>query len=231
MVNKIQEIEQSIKNEKIRQLIKSKILNGLICLKKFITMSPGVISPGKIEDKISEIRSYVSIWIKNTELLKNIEITLKEFEERYIEMILPDEDNRVESSEEVILREQPKSLPNYARKLLNEVDPIKGDVSYLPIGPCSHYCIVYKVSGNVSYVIPLTTTEGIFSGYEISKSRFFRGIAIFTLYQFPTSLVKEKLTIPYDHKGELRSIFKAVEDEFRSIMPRKVVKKKALKSL
>lgn len=237
MISKILEIETGIKNEKLRQSIKTNILNCFVCIKNYITLSPGVISPGKVENKVKEIREYVKVWIKNTDLTKKIESVLGEFENRYIELI-QEEDKIIEEKQELINEvigpveiERPIALPNYTRKLLSEVDPIKGDVSYLPIGPCSHYCIVYKVVGDISYVIPLTTTLGIFAGYEISKSRFFKGMAEHALYQFPTSLVKEKLTMPYDHKGELRCIFKYVEDGFRSIFPKVKGKKKPSKSL
>ena len=233
MLSKLVNLEKEIKNEKLRQSIKTDILNCIVCLKNYITFSPGVISPGKTEDKIKEIRGYIKVWIKNASLVDKIDKTITEFEYRYLE-ISPNPPEEKEVTELInIPDERPKTLPNYVRKLLNEVDPIKGDVSYLPIGPCSHYCIVYKISGDVTYVIPLTTTLDVFSGYEISKSRFYKGMAIYTLHQFPTSLVKEKLTIPYDHKGELRNIFKSVEEEFRSIFPKttKRLKRKPLKSL
>lgn len=238
MLEKIQKIEHLIKNEKIRNSIRSKILNGFTYLKNFITLSPGILSPGKVEDKICEIKSYTTVWVKNEQLNKDISNLLLEYESRYLEMI-PDkvDEEKQELVKEIIgttdIPTPAATLPNYVRKLLSEVDPIKGDVSYLPIGPCSHYCIVYKVLGDISYVIPLTTTPGVFTGYKISKSRFFKGIAIYTLYQFPTSMVKDKLTIPYDHKSELKEIFKSVENTIRSIFPREVKrgKRKTPKSL
>lgn len=225
MVNNLIEIEKEIKEEKLRHSIKTDILNCIVCLKNYITMSPGVISPGKVEKKIKDIRSFVKVWIKNPNLINKINSTLIEFENRFIEMIpekLTENLEKQDTIDTIGTTEisRPVALPNYTRKLLSDVDPIKGDVSYLPIGPCSHYCIVYKVCNDITYVIPLTTTKDIFTGYEISKSRFFKGIAIYTLYQFPTSLVKEKLTIPYDHKSELRNIFRSVENEFRSIFPK-----------
>ena len=174
MLNKLIDLEKGIKNEKLRQSIKTDILNCIVCLKNYITLSPGVISPGKTENKIKEVRGYVKVWIKNTSLVEKINKTLTEFENRYLE-ILPNPPEEKDMTESISIPEnQPTILPNYVRKLLSEVDPIRGDVSYLPIGPCSHYCIVYKISGNVTYVIPLTTTMGIFSGYEISKSRFYK---------------------------------------------------------
>ena len=115
--------------------------------------------------------------------------------------------------------------PNYTRKLFKDISIVKGDVTFLPIGPCCHYCIVYKVVDNIAYVIPITTTPDIFNGYSISKSRFWRGTAIYALYQFPIEIVIEKFTMPYDNKSELRSIFKSLESTFKSILPKEKKRK------
>ena len=67
----------------------------------------------------------------------------------------------------------------------------------------------------------MTTTGGhLGEGYDIAKSRFFKGKALYSLYQFPISMVKEKFTIPFDNITELRNIFKGFEDNMRKILPR-----------
>lgn len=34
----------------------------------------------------------------------------------------------------------------------------RGDVAFLPIGPILHYCIVFKVVGEISFVLSITTS-------------------------------------------------------------------------
>lgn len=205
---------------KVRHSIKVSILNDLIYLRNYITTSPGIISPAKVEDKIRELKSLLKVWITNSTILNEFNLLSNEYIDRYIEMknitVNPEKD----SSEEEDKKLYTAPIPNYTKKLLKNIAVIRGDVSYLPIGPCCHYCIVYKIVDNIAFVIPMTTTPDVFNGYQISKSRFWRGTAIHAIYQFPLEIVEEKFTMPYDHKGELKEIFKSLELTIKNILPK-----------
>ena len=207
---------------KIRHSIKVDILNSIVCMKNYITTSPGIISPGKVEEKIKVIESLLKVWVTDPKILSEFEELSKDYVSKYIELV-PENMDKIEASKEEVgdqLISEKSVIPNHTRRLFKGVNIIKGDVSYLPIGPCCHYCITYKVVNNIAYVIPMTTTPDIFTGFQISKSRFWKGTAIYALYQFPVDFVADKFTMPYDHKGELKDIFKSLEKEFKSILPK-----------
>ena len=225
----------SIKEErKLRNTYRVNILNDIYFIQKFLTSSPGVIGPGKVEEKINSIKKQLkSPWITQynkslcEKLGESIEKVEKEFTERYLEMP-KEEDTAVDVTDEVIESNNPYSsstvweaLPRRTVSLFKDVEIRKGDVSYLPVGPCCHYCIIYKIVGETVYVIPLTTTDGIFEGYKLEKSRFFKGTAIYSLQQFPKSMVEQKFTMPFDHKSECNQIFKSFEETMSKVIKRK----------
>ena len=214
---------------KVKNSIKVEILNSIVYMKNYITTSPGIISPGKVEEKIKAVKSLLKVWVNDSKILSEFEELSKDYIDKYIYLIPEMDKIKINKEEEEEVKDQLISeksvIPNYTRKLFKGVNIIRGDVSYLPIGPCCHYCIVYKVVNNVAYVIPMTTTPDIFTGFQISKSRFWKGTAIYALYQFPIDFVADKFTMPYDHKGELRDIFRSLEKEFKLILPKDRKKK------
>ena len=231
LANKIESLLLRYKEEKLRNTIKSDILNGLGFIKKFIESSPGVISPIKVSEKMKEVEGYLKVWIKKPDLVEETKSIFSEITNRYIDISETKEDKNVITS---VLDKKPikdSILPWHTKRLFSEVDIRRQDVAYLPIGPCNHYCLVYKVVGDKTYIIPITTDVDAFDGYSIEKSRFFRGKAIFSLYQFPTSMVKDKFVLPYDHKSEANNIFKALEEFMTSILPKKRAKPKPSKIL
>ena len=231
MVNRIDKFSDKFKNGsiKIRHSIKVTILNALVYMKNFITSSPGVISSSKVEERIDEVYSLLKVWVTDSKILSEFKEIATDYVDKYIELkdykedMLKEEKTAEEGDKKVINNTSP--TPNYTKKLFKDISIVKGDVTFLPIGPCCHYCIVYKVVDNIAYVIPITTTPDIFNGYSISKSRFWRGTAIYALYQFPIEIVIEKFTMPYDNKSELRSIFKSLESTFKSILPKEKKRK------
>lgn len=217
MESRLLQLIDEIKSEKIKHSIKVDILNNLEYIKSFITSSPGLISPGKVEDKMKDVSGYLKVWIRNSEILEKAEELFKEIKVRYIDLV--EEEKPEENSTVVPVISY--TIPGYTKKLFKDVELKKGDISYLPIGPSSHYCIIYKILNDTCYLIPMTTTGGhLGEGYDIAKSRFFKGKALYSLYQFPISMVKEKFTIPFDNITELRNIFKGFEDNMRKILPR-----------
>ena len=231
MIKELTELHSKIKELKGKNSIKVNILNSIDYLIKFIETSPGIIGTSKIEDKIAIIRSnIVSPWLSLEKgLIDEVRELLDRYTDKYINLIpVEEEECKIEDtkSELSLFPEQVTvQMPHRLKRLFIDVVPMKGDVSYLPIGPIHHYCIVYKVVGDVSYVIPLTTTTGIFEGYTLEKSRFFKGTAIISLSQFPTSLVSEKFVMPYDNKSEFRNICKTLEEQLFKILPRQKKKK------
>lgn len=225
---KIDILSLKFKDEKLRNTIKTNILNGLIFIKKFLESSPGIISPSKVCEKINQIKEYLGVWVKNKDLIDSTNDIFKEIIDKYINLV--DEEDTEKPKEQSIeinkLSEKPVKdyVPWYTKKLFNGIEVKRQDVAYLPIGPCHHYCIVYKVLGDKTYIIPITTNIDAFDGYVIEKSRFFKGKAIFSIYQYPTSVVKDKLVLPYDHKSEVNNIFKALEEFMTSILPKKRLK-------
>lgn len=219
LVNSINNLLSEVKKEKLRNTIKVEILNNLDYIKTFITSSPGLISPSIVSNKIKEIRQYLKVWIKNTNLVSELEKVFIEVENRYITLVEDNDDSPLvnEKPIEVI----PATIPSRTKKLFKDVELQRGDVSYLPVGPCCHYCIVYKIIDDTCLVIPITSSGGHLGfGYDIEKSRFFKGTVLYSLSQFPISMVVDGFTMPYDSIGELRKIFKGFEEKLRSILPK-----------
>ena len=79
---------------------------------------------------------------------------------------------------------------------------------------------MYKVIKDITLVIPMTTDTESFEGFEIKKSRFWKGKAIYSINQFPTSVVKRGFVMPYDHKLEGNQIIKRCEEFLKEIFPK-----------
>ena len=231
MLDRINSLLLKYKEEKLKNTIKTNILNNLEFIKRFIESSPGVISPVKVSEKMKEVEGYLRVWIKKPDLIEETNSLFSEITNRYIDISETKEEKGLVTS---VLGKKPVKdsiIPWHTKKLFSGVEIRRQDVAYLPIGPCNHYCLIYKIVGESTYIIPITTDTETFDGYLIEKSRFFKGKAIFSLYQYPTSMVKDRLVLPYDHKSEANNIFKALEDFMTSILPRKRVKSKAPKIL
>lgn len=236
MIDKLEEYIHKIRESKtLKNKYRTSILTDLDVVLRFLKTSPGIISPAKVDEKIE----LITVTLKNpwcqvldsslitdlTKLLANIrkDYILLEGEERVVAECPTERDKDILSLPEEDLLDKGtviSALPKRILRLL-DVDIQKGDVSLLPIGPCQHYCLVYKIIDDITYVIPITSTPGVFVGYPITKSRFFKGMAIFSIQQFPTALVRSKLAMPYDNKSECYAIFRAFEENIRSIVPRK----------
>lgn len=96
----------------------------------------------------------------------------------------------------------------------------KGDVVSLPVGPVDHYCLVCKVVDDRTYVIPITTQTS-FKGLKVEKSRFFKGTAIFSVLQYPTSMCTSRFIMPFDHKTEAAFLIRTVTKYLQNnVLPR-----------
>ena len=231
MIDKLEEYIHKIRESKtLKNKYRTSILTDLDVVLRFLKTSPGIISPAKVDEKIE----LIVVTLKNpwcnvlgsslitdlTKLLVDIRknYILLEGEERVVAVCPTERDKDLLSLPEEDLLDKGtviSALPKRLLRLLN-VDIQKGDVSLLPIGPCQHYCLVYKIVDDITYVIPITSTPGVFVGYPITKSRFFKGMAIFSIQQFPTALVRSKLAMPYDNKSECYAIFRAFEENIIS---------------
>ena len=123
-----------------------------------------------------------------------------------------------------------KYLPMYIERLRPETIE-RGDVAFLPIGPILHYCIVFKVVGEISFVLSITTSGEAkgFVGYQLERSRFFKGTALYTLHQVPTALVNRKFVMPYDNKAELGRIFTGCEEYLKTNVLKRTYNKRKKK--
>lgn len=235
IIDQLEKCINEIKSLSLRNSIKARILTDLDFILRFLKTSPGIISPVKAEDKIySVIANLKNPWCSksiDSSIIKTTEGILQDIKKSYIQL-----EEKPKKLDEVLLDPVADvvdpvtvidTLPRRLSRLLVGVEIKKGDVALLPVGPCNHYCIIYKILGDITYVVPMTTTPGVFTGYSLEKSRFFRGMAIFSIHQFPTSMVSSRLTMPYDNKSECNNIFRALEDTLRGVLPK--VKKKTKK--
>lgn len=219
----IKELLDILKSKnKIKNTIKCTMFNNLIYLERYIQHGPGIVSPAKVEEKLDSTIELSTIWIKDSEFNS----LLNSVSERIKNNNLVEEKVALDNEENAVIIEEPPSIPRYIERLRPK-EIVKLDVAYLPIGPVNHYCLVYKVIGEVSFVIPFTTS-GVdqFVGYDITKSRFWKGKAVYTLHQFPTSMVLSKFVMPYDHKTEAMLIIKNCESYIRGLLPKERKRKK-----
>ena len=221
LVEDIDNIILDIKGEKIKNTIKTEIINNLDYVKLFITSSPGLISPSIVGDKINTTRQYLKVWVKGNNIYSTCDTIFSEIESRFINLQDTEEDKE-EDSVKIPEDYTSYTIPSRTKKLFSkDMEIRRGDVSYLPVGPCRHYCIVYKIIDDTCLVLPITTSGGYLGfGYDIEKSRFFKGTVLYSINQFPKSMVAEYFALPYDSVGEVRKIFKGFEEMMKSILPK-----------
>lgn len=244
-VTEIGDIRKSISDYKnIKNSIKKVITEGLDEIIRFLTVGPGVVSPEATRTRCNKIVDLIKIWYKNPEDRDCVErildvkrkfitpsLTAGESEEKSISQRKEEIVTRSKELEEKIpadLRE--KYLPMYIERLRPETIE-RGDVAFLPIGPILHYCIVFKVVGEISFVLSITTSGEAkgFVGYQLKRSRFFKGTALYTLHQVPTALVNRKFVMPYDNKAELGRIFTGCEEYLKTNVLKRTYNKRKKK--
>ena len=137
---------------------------------------------------IEELRELIGTWCRKDtkafDILDEIEILYKDVVDILGEVIEKDdpkeevpeigEEKKEEEEDLVVIPPAAvlKSMPIYFTRLKPK-SLEKYDVSYLPIGPINHYCIIAKIdkSNNSVFVIPITTDVKKFTGQMIEKSR------------------------------------------------------------
>lgn len=224
VISELGAIRKSLSEYKnVKNGIKKKVLENLDEINRFLLIGPGVVSPELTRTRCNKVVDLIKVWYRSLQDYNSIMEKIIDIKKTFVTPLVISElnpssekenniveevkrDNTTEeSSEEPIVSQKQVTLPSYVEKLRPD-NIIKGDVAFLPIGPVLHYCIVVKSVGNYSFVIPITSNLTDFVGYVIEKSRFFKGMAIFTIVQVPTSLVKRKFVMPYDNKTELSNI-------------------------
>ncbi len=227
----------------IKSEIKKRILENLDEVIRFLIVGPGVVSPEMTRTRCNRVVDLLKVWYKSSDSSSMIEKIL-EVKKKYVVVCIPTdtpeqppEEREVCSLEKEVINKskeledkispelREKYLPLYIERLRpSKIE--KGDVAFLPIGPILHYCIVFKVVDDVSFVISLTTDPESFVGYKIEKSRFFKGTAIYAIHQVPTALVMRKFVMPYDSKSELNKILSGCEDYFKTNILKRTYKRK-----
>lgn len=237
-ITELGNIRKSVNDYKsIKNSIKKTITEGLDEMIRFLMVGPGVVSPEATRTRCNKVVDLVKIWYRDRDCVEKI----LDIKRRFISPALPaDEEKPITQREEEVVTKskeleekipadlREKYLPMYIERLRPETVE-RGDVAFLPIGPILHYCIVFKVVGEISFVLSITTSGEAkgFVGYQLEKSRFFKGTAMYTLHQVPTALVTRKFVMPYDNKAELGRIFSGCEDYLKTnVLKRTYTKRK-----
>lgn len=245
-ITELGDIRRSVNNYKnIKNSIKKSITEGLDEIIRFLMVGPGIVSPEATRTRCNKIVDLIKVWYKNPESRECIEKIL-DIKRKFISPTLTAEESEEKSSishreEEIVTRSKEledkipadlreKYLPMYIERLRPETVE-RGDVAFLPIGPILHYCIVFKVVGDISFVLSITTSGEAkgFIGYQLEKSRFFKGTAMYTLHQVPTALVNRKFVMPYDNKAELGKILSGCEDYLKTNVLKRTYNKRKKK--
>lgn len=233
----------------IKNNIKKELVESLEFISRFLLVGPGVTSPVVVKQKINRTGQLTKAWIRDVDLAKGILETIGMVKIKFLEPSeTDDEATEIVKAEKVAqevaeIRDIPKKdrdmeaeLKDYVNKVPKYVERLrpekleKLDISYLPIGPVPHYCMVYKILSDVTYVIPITSHGDMFQGCPIEKSRFLKGKFIYTLYQFPTSLVLSRFVMPYDARTEGTRVCKEISEYFKSsVIPKTRKQKKSKK--
>lgn len=223
--SKVERFKLSIESYgKLKNGIKKSIIGDLIEVLRYIKNGPGVVSSEKVSKCLGEVKSLLSVWVKDTSVLKNwyeeidyikdsilpesneltkaIKNEKKEAEKEFLE-----KREYLLTSEEVLDKPIGMDMPRRYRILFPE-SLEKLDVVYVPIGVIPHYCIVYKVVGDITYVVSMTSNKNKeYTGHLIEKSRFWSGsTAVFALHQIPTKLALSMYVMPFDSKIEGNTI-------------------------
>lgn len=251
----LKNVSIKVENFKIpKNSIKSTLISNLETISKYLNSGYSLISSEVLKNDIKSIKNIIKAWIRNPELIKEIETFLTNFEEfnlsvekEPLKQYLIEEirENKELMTENKLVSEKiEEELDDFKDKNLKIADYLtskssfrykdlkperleKLDVCYLPIGVIPHYCLVYKVLGDICYVMSITTnSDSKYVGYDIKDSRFFKGTVTFSLIQIPTSLAKKMFVTVYDSKSEGLKIMKEANKYFQSLIPTKRSKKR-----
>lgn len=236
-LGEVRKILSDFKN--VRNEIKKRTLENLDEIIRFLTVGPGVVSPELTRTRCNKVVDLIKIWFKSHPNQGSMMEKVLDVKRKYVTTLIPDlsttpssplieeEDSEISDIEREVINKskelgskispelREKFLPLYIERLRPDTIE-RGDVAFLPIGPILHYCIVFKVVGDTSFVISITTNSEDFVGYKLEKSRFFKGTAIYALHQVPTALVNRKFVMPYDSRSELNKILSGCEEYLKS---------------
>lgn len=238
-ISELGDIRKDINTQKnIKNEIKKKLLENLDEIIRFLVVGPGVVSPETTRTRCNRVIDLVKVWYKSPESGSIMEKIL-EVKKKYVVVSIPESEEKEfsdlerevmtktkELEDKISPELREKYLPLYIERLRpNSIE--RGDVAFLPIGPILHYCIVFKVIGDISFVVSITTnTTEDFIGYKLEKSRFFKGTAVYALHQVPTALVMRKFVMPYDNKSELIKILSECENYIKSNILKRTYRRK-----
>lgn len=90
----------------------------------------------------------------------------------------------------------------------------KYDVILCNVGPCPHFGVVYKVVGDIVYVIVIST-KNTFNGVEIKQSKMFKG-SYFIPYIAPVHIntALSHFCFVIDNKLEFNNMLKAMKKNY-----------------
>lgn len=217
----VKDLKDVLKSITLKNSIKSTMINDLDYILRFTSSGIGVVSPTKAEEKAKELKDLAKVWISSESLKSSIEAIVDKITRDHFLLADKKEELKEEKINSSIV--SPSLPPGTVSNRLSKLKPCdirRLDVSYLYIGPVPHYCLIYKVIKDITLVIPMTTDTENFEGFEIKKSRFWKGKAIYSINQFPTSVVKKGFVMPYDHRLEGNQIIKECEKFLKEIFPK-----------
>lgn len=224
--SRIEKLKLSIESYgKLKNGIKKSISEKLITVLRYIKHGPGIVNQDIASRSLGDVKKYLGVWVKDTEVVgdwcEEINLIKQELfppknellsdvlEEKLEEekKILEKRDIAIESKEVI---DKPVVEMERRYRVLFPESLEKLDVVYVPIGVIPHYCIVYKVVGDITYVLSMTSNKNKeYTGHLIEKSRFWSGsTAIFSLHQIPTRLAMSMYVMPFDSKSEGNQILR-----------------------
>lgn len=94
----------------------------------------------------------------------------------------------------------------------------KYDVIVSNIGPCAHFCAVYKVVDDIVYVISISSKSKL-NGIEINDSKMFKG-GYFIPYIYPVSLQNalSHFCFRLDNKKEFDNVIKVMKKNYSNLI-------------
>lgn len=237
---------------KLKNSIKKNISEKLGETVRYLEMGPGVVSPERVSKYLSDVKSLIGVWVRDSEILKDwyseveeirnvlfpctsqpteLNTFLKEDKKVEFDKRMEKRDLSIKTGDAIKSMEESRAeLPEINRKYrsLFPEKLEKLDVCYLPIGVIPHYCIVYKVAGPITFVLSLTSNKKEeFFGHVIKRSRFFKNsTAVFALNQIPTDLAMSMYVMPFDSKSEGNLIIRECTEYLNKTVLAKLKKRK-----
>lgn len=117
-------------------------------------------------------------------------------------------ENHESNKEEIVVKTDTinnKLKPNKIKKY---------DVILVNVGWGRHYGVIFKLTKDIAFCIPITSNTDSFDSFEITRSRIFKGVLTYQIVQVPVKDAINNFIMPYDSKKEVDDAIACMKEHY-----------------